>query len=257
MNKNVLRQVSIVIATIFTIVVNGIVEAIRLNGVTSAEVSNSVPTFFTPPGYVFGIWSIIYIGLIAYAVYQGMPAQRDNLRLKAAAPYYLVSALANGLWLVLFHFYMWVGTIVVMLILLGSLIMVYIQLREGSSGISNGERWFVRLPFSIYLGWVSVATIANVVIVLTTFKINLPPFEPIAWTIVLLAVGALLGLTISVLAGDAAFPLVFVWAFVGISTVNNGAINNVAVAASIILAIISIVAMLPINILGLRQSRGS
>lgn len=253
MNKDILRQILVVVATVFTITINGIVEALPLNGVTSAEVSASVQTLFTPPGYVFGIWTLIYIGLVAYAIYQALPAHRDNPRLKAIAPYYLVSAIANGLWLVLFHYYMWLGTVLVMLILLGSLIMVYIKLRARDDFITLGERWFVHVPFSIYLGWISVATIANIVIVLSVFGVSIAPFGPAEWTSALIIIGGLLGLTLSLLTGDSVLPLVFVWAFIGIGTIQTGIIINAMVVACILLISGAVLALLPFTPTFFRQ----
>ena len=82
MNKNTVRQVVNVLATLLTIVVNGLANGLPLNGQTTGEVSDGLKNYFTPAGYVFSIWGLIYLGLIAFAIYQVLPAQRDNPLLK-------------------------------------------------------------------------------------------------------------------------------------------------------------------------------
>jgi hypothetical protein len=115
-----------------------------------------------PAGYVFSIWGLIYLGLIAYAVYQALPAQAHNPDLRSIGYIFVLSSLANIGWILLWHYEVFPATVLVMSVLLVCLIGIYLRLDIGRKQVSNGMRWFVHLPFSIYLGWITVATIANV-----------------------------------------------------------------------------------------------
>src|SRR5690606_18257634 len=129
------------------------------------EISDRFPIRFVPEGYVFSIWGLIYLGLIVFALYQASPARRGNQLLDHIAPAYWLASLANSTWILLWHYEQFVLTILVMLVLLDSLIYIY---RNGAASKGDGLfRWCVQIPYSVYLGWVSVATIANASQVLT------------------------------------------------------------------------------------------
>ena len=101
MNKDIFRQVSVAAALIITIVVNILSNALPFNGLSAPEIADSFDVFFVPAGYVFSIWSIIYLGLIAYAVFQALPAQRENPRLRQTGWWFVLSCAANSIWLFL------------------------------------------------------------------------------------------------------------------------------------------------------------
>jgi hypothetical protein len=117
-----------------------------------------------------------------------------------------------------------------MFALLGSLIAIYLQLRTGQPVVTAGERWLVRLPFSIYLGWVSVATIANVATTLEYLKWDGAGIPPQVWAVIMLGIGLVLALAISLMRSDVAYVAVLIWAYVGIA-VKQSATPLVAYAA--------------------------
>jgi len=162
MNKDTTRQVIVVVATLATIVVNGLASSLPLNGVTTGEISDQFAVYFVPAGYVFSIWGVIYLGLLGYTVYQALPAQRENAKLRRIGYLYVGASLANTVWLFLWHYQLFALTVPVMLALLGLLIVVYLRLEIGQRSVTAAQRWLVNIPFSIYLGWITVATIANV-----------------------------------------------------------------------------------------------
>ena len=151
MKKDTVRQVLILLSVMATIFVNGLASSLPLNGKTTGEISDSFDVFFVPAGYVFSIWGLIYVGLIAYAVYQLLPAQADNPALRSIGPIFILSSLANIAWIFLWHYEIFSLTVVVMLILLACLIVIYLRLDIGRTQVSSGMRWFAHLPFSIYL----------------------------------------------------------------------------------------------------------
>jgi hypothetical protein len=215
--KGLFRQISVVVAVIVTITINALADILPINGLGTGEISDSFKVFFVPSGYVFSIWGLIYLGLIAFAVYQALPAQKQNARLDAISGWFLLSSLANCAWIFLWHYQLFVLTLLAMLTLLGSLIMIYVKLDIGKSVVSGGEKWWVRVPFSIYLGWVSVATVANVSDVLYFLGWTGGAIAPQEWAAILLAVATVLGVLMAFTRKDTAYLLVLVWAFIGIA----------------------------------------
>jgi hypothetical protein len=211
------RVILVILATAGVIGVNALANALPLNGLNTGEIADFFDIYFQPAGYVFSIWGLIYLGLIAYAIFQALPAQRHNPRLRRIAPWYLLSSAANAAWIFLWHYNYFPLTLLVMLVLLGSLIALYLSLRAGGPAVSAAEKWMVWLPFSIYLGWVSVATIANASAVFDYWGWQGQPLSPEVWTAIMLAAGALIGLLMVLREHEIAFPLVLVWAFSGIA----------------------------------------
>jgi benzodiazapine receptor len=217
MKRDIVRQAVNVLAVAVTLVVNGLANALPLNGKTTGSISDQFEVFFVPAGYVFSIWGLIYIALIAFAIYQALPAQRENPRLRRVGYWFALSCAANVVWLFLWHYEIFIGTILVMLVLLISLIVIYLILDIGRQRVSRAEKWCVNTPFSVYLGWISVATIANASDVLNFINWDGWGIPPEIWTIIMLAAGLALAAAMSFMRGDIAYGLVLVWAFVGIA----------------------------------------
>jgi len=223
MNRNIIRQIIVVLALIAVIVVNGLANALPLNGQGTGEISDRFQVYFVPAGYVFSIWGLIYIGLILFAIYQALPSQRENLRLAGIGYLFVLSCIANIAWLFLWHYERFVWTVVAMFSLLGLLIAIYLRLEIGRAVVPASEKWFVQIPFSIYLGWVSVATIANVTSTLDYVNWGGWGIPAQWWAVIMLAVGVILAFVMGLRHGDAAYMLVFVWAFAGIAVKQSGA----------------------------------
>jgi hypothetical protein len=222
MKKETVRVWINVIAVIATIGINGLANALPLNGVTTGEISDRFDVYFVPAGYVFSIWGVIYLGLIAFAIYQALPSQRDNPRLIRVGYLFALSCVANIAWLFLWHYELFPLTLIAMVALLGLLISIYTRLGIGCEEAPAAEQWLVRLPFSIYLGWVSVATIANVTSLLDYLGWNGWGISEVAWAVVMLVIGAGLTTVVSLSRRDVAYALVIVWAFVGIAVKHTG-----------------------------------
>ena len=246
MNKDIWRQILVVLCTAGVIIVNGLANALPFNGLTTGEVSDRFGALFVPAGYVFSIWGLIYLGLMAYSVYQALPSQRDNPRLKAVAYLYCLSCLANAVWLLLWHYLQFELTVVVMLLLLGLLIAIYLRLGVGKTTVPPAERLTTQLTFSIYLGWITVATIANISQVLWLRGWRGAPLLESTWTMIMMAAGALLAYLMCILRHDWAYILVLVWAFVGIAVKQTGSpqVANAAWAFAAALAVLAVAALL-------------
>jgi len=239
MKKITTNQLYTILVTVVTIIVNGLANALPLNGQGTGEISDRFDIYFVPAGYVFSIWGLIYLALIAFSIYQALPAQKENALLKKIYPAYWLASLANIVWLFLWHYNIFSLTLIAMLTILASLLYIYRQLSAASPGFKQNEKWLVKFPFSIYLGWISVATIANVTQVLFFFDWGGWGISPAIWAIIMLVVATLLGLLMLWHENDKAYVLVLVWAFIGIanSQADTAVVANTAWVTSALLFI--------------------
>ena len=196
--------------------VNALANIIPFNGKNTGAISDQFHVYFVPAGYVFAIWGLIYIGLIAFGIYQALPSQRDNPRLRSVDGFFALASLSNMLWLFLWHYEQFVATLAVMLVLLAALIAIYQRLGMGRTSVSAAENWLVRIPFSIYLGWITVATIANVTEVLDYLKWNGFGLAPETWMLIVLGAVFVIVTLMNLTRRDVAYTLVILWALIGI-----------------------------------------
>lgn len=205
------------LAFMFTITLNGLANGVPLGGQTTGELSDKYPSLFTPAGYVFSIWGLIYLTLSIFIVWQALPQQRRNPTLTAIRTPFLVSCAANGAWILAWHYDQMVLSLLLMITLLCSLVHIYRTLNIDQKRRSKTERWTLQLPFSIYLGWISVAIIAN----FSAFQIDQgwdnAIFSATIWTLIKIGLAATISTFVLLRFRDAAFMLVTVWACVGIA----------------------------------------
>ena len=224
---------------------NYLSNALPIGGRTPAEVSGMFPTLFTPAGYTFAIWGLIYLLLLGFAVYQiRFWGKVPPAFLQRIGWLFLLSCAANAAWLPAFHHLQLGLSLLLILILLGSLIGIYLRLDIGKSTPAPAEKWLVHLPFSVYLGWVSVATIANTAILLTHLGWDGQPGGPQFWTVLVIATAVGLGLAALLLRRDFGYALVIVWALSGIYSnriadlgTDDGLVETAAVAGMILLGL--------------------
>jgi len=217
LNRQVLFQAINIVAFIVTITVNMLAGSTTLlNGVTSGEVSDLYPTLITPAGFTFSIWGIIYMLLLVFIVYQALPKNRDQPFLRQIGLLFALSGACNVSWLFLWHYKLVTYSLVLMFALLATLIWTYLRLDIGRAAVSLKEMVLVHLPFSVYLGWISIATIANVSVALTAVGWDGGGIEPVTWAAVIICVALLLSLVMLVTRKDIAYSFVVVWALLGI-----------------------------------------
>jgi len=226
--KDILRQISVILTILFTIVINGLANALPINGQNTGEISDRFHVYFVPAGYVFSIWGLIYLGLIAFAIFQALPSQRENPRLRATGWWVALGGLANCTWIFLWHYEHFPLTLVAMLVLLGTLIVTYLGLIIGRTSVPVAEKWAVHLPFSIYLGWITVATVANVTDVLDFLKWDRFGIAPEIWMSIMLAAVLVIVALMNITRRDVAYTAVILWALAGIS------VKHASVAAVVI-----------------------
>lgn len=243
--SDLVRQTLVIVALLATIFVNYLANALPLNNRDTGSISDSFPVRFTPAGYVFAIWSVIYVGLIAYTIWQALPGQRDNARLRAIFWPFILSCMANVTWLFSWHYGYYLLSALLMLILLGALIILYARLYPSFPTVSQAERWTTHIPFRIYLGWITVATIANLTIVLYAQGWRGAPLDAPLWAAIMIVVATVVGLFFAIRLRDAAYTAVLVWAFIGIYIKQGDAPITAypALAMAVVLAIAALFAL--------------
>ncbi len=248
---NYLRWANIVVF-ITTLIVNGLSNTTLIGGKTTAEVSNSYPTLITPAGYVFAIWGIIYILLGVFLVYQALPSQKDKPFQKQVSVLFILTSVFNIVWLFFWQNELLPVSVAVIIAFLASLIAIYLRLNIGKSNVSLKEKLCVHVPFSVYLGWVTIATIANISVTLVSvgwdgFGISLQ-----TWAILVLAVALILDLAVIATRKDIAYSFVFIWALVGIG-VNQSANPSIVLTSEIAVVIIVVALVITIAFSRLRK----
>jgi translocator protein len=201
--------------TLAVIAVNTAANVIPIAGVTTGELSAQYPTGFTPAGWVFSIWSLIYAGLLALSVHALRARGAAAARLRRIEAPFIVSSLANMSWIFAWHFEFVAVSVGVMLVLLGSLVVMYARLREDRPASRTGW-WLVDAPVSLYLGWITSATLVNFAALF--FALQAWPFEldMHAWALVTVVLATALYAVAGTALRDPVYTGVFVWASLGI-----------------------------------------
>ena len=217
MSRDTIRQYANFFSVILALSVNVLASALPLNGQNTGEISDRFDVYFVPAGYVFAIWGVIYIGWIAFTIFQFQQSQKESLRLRRLGNLFALSNLANAAWLFCWHYNRFGPSVVVMLVLLGLLIASYLRLNVNRTSVTRLEFWSVDVLFSMYLGWITVATVANIADWLYLVEWNALGISAGAWAIIMLTVASLLGLAMALHRRDASYLFVLVWAFIGIA----------------------------------------
>ncbi|MCR6109876.1 tryptophan-rich sensory protein [Bacillus sp. A301a_S52] len=203
------------VTLIVVIIINALSNSLPFNDITTGELADRLNVLFTPAGYVFSIWSVIYALLAIWAVRQFISIKdADYAAYERISLAFFINGLLNGGWLVVFHYGYFMLSMVIMTALLINLIMIYYRI-DGAH--SNVTIW-MRLPFSIYMGWISVAFIVNIGVVFNSlgFEDGLWLSAEV-WTILGLIIALIIAGYLTTTLKDAVYPFVFTWAFIGIA----------------------------------------
>ena len=239
--KTILLQSLNVLAFAVTVIVNALASSLALNGVTTAEVSDLYFTLVTPAGYVFSIWGVIYVLLLIFAVFQALPSQKERTYQKEIGWLFALSSLLNIVWLFLWQFEYLSLSVALMFLLLATLIAIYLRLNIGKSEVPLREKLAVHVPFSVYLGWITIASIANVTVTLVSVGWDGFGISQETWAFLIVAIALLITLLVVGTRKDLAYGLVVIWAFLGIAVKQAG--NQNIVAATGISAVIVAIAL--------------
>lgn len=232
-----LRYILVIVSLLAVITTNALANILPLNGQTTGEISNRLPVLFTPAGYVFSIWSLIYLLLVFWVV--GLWRNRFNkdALYERRSLLFIISCVFNIAWIFLWHYEYFLLTVIVMISLLLTLIILYRTYPVQDNRLS------IRLPISIYLGWISVATIANISYALTVYEWSGWGLSDPLWAVIMMTIGAALALHIRFHHFDIAYPAVFIWAFIGIA-VRNGFEELLVMTAALFLSAVLLVGII-------------
>lgn len=214
-------SISTITAILFLlmIIVNALSVILPINGVTPGQVSDSYRNLFAPAGMTFSIWGLIYLLLAVYTLYQLGFFQIRNKKnnsdlIEKVGLYFSISSIANVAWIFAWHYQVIVLSMLLMIIILSCLIVISKEI--GEVRLSTKEKFFIRLPFSVYFGWITVATIANATILLVSLGWNGFGISEIVWTVITIVIGSIIGIVTMLKNKDIAYGLVVIWAYTGI-----------------------------------------
>ncbi len=221
MNRDRLRQLLVIASFLFALVINGAANIVPLNGQTTAEISDRFRVYVVPAGYAFSIWGLIYLGQLGFMFQTLRPSRLRDPLLRQLGLWPVAVALLNGLWIPLWHYEVFPATVVVMVALLASLVAIYRRAGFGhtarpGSRLGRSGRWLVQVPFSLYLGWIAVATVTNVVAVADWAGVPTPGITPLVGALILVAV-LVVAAAVLLHTADVAFGAVIVWAYAAIA----------------------------------------
>lgn len=222
MNSKLLATLNLfALAGVLTI--NTLAVMLPINGMSTGELSELYPSLFTPAGFTFSIWSVIYLLLIGFAIFQWKILSKPYFT--ELSLWFLVSSLANMSWILAWHYLFMYASVLIMLILLFSLTRIFLLLQSFTIN-SLTEKIFIKLTFIFYFSWICVATIANVSALLVSLSWDGGILSPILWTITMITIASALGIYISARFHEPTFLLVLIWALYGIYGKWNGTENN-------------------------------
>ncbi|MCZ8354765.1 MAG: tryptophan-rich sensory protein [Cyclobacteriaceae bacterium] len=196
-----------------TILVNALANILPINGLNTGEVSALYPSLFTPAGLTFSIWSVIYLLLLGFIVWHWL--KPDSFAILEISRLFWLTCILNVSWILAWHYLLTAISVTIMLLLLLTLTQLYLKIKKVAL-LSLAEKWLVKLPFTLYFAWISVATIANVSAYLVSVNWDGGFFTPLIWTILMMGIAVVLAAWISMRFREPGFALVVVWALFGI-----------------------------------------
>ncbi len=232
-NNQRIKQILVIIATFGVIFVNYLAGSGYINQQTPETISDKYPTLITPSGYAFAIWGLIYFGLAAFAVYQALP--KNTGRYINIRTVYILNCAANCVWIYLWHYEQILASLVAMFVLLGTLAFINVKLLNTESA---AEYWLARVPFGIYFGWITVATILNFTVALVYLNVKTSDFSISILASILIVAAALLGIIIRFKLVNVAYPLTIAWALTAIAVKQSGQTMIVVFAAFCVITLL-------------------
>lgn len=230
-----LQQLLVIAATIAMIIFNWLAATGILGGIDTGAISDKYDTHITPAGYAFAIWSVIYLGCVAFSIYQALPSQAERFR--GLRRIYIISCVANCAWLYVWSQELVVVCVGIILVLLISLGIINVKLRTTET---LGEYWLAKVPFGIYFGWVTAATILNASIALVSLGVKLPDSTSNIIGAVLMLIAAALGAIVRWKLVNYFYPLAIAWALTAIAVKQSG--QTIVVAACAVGVIVCLLA---------------
>lgn len=247
-NPAIMRQILTLIAIFAAFGMNIWANIDPPNGSTIGAISKNIfgNVLITPASYAFAIWGLIYLGLLSFAIYQILPGQQNNLLLDQIGYKLAFASISQITWVICFLYRQYAASFLAMLCILLPLIAAYLSL-PFKTRISRWERWLIRTPISIYLAWISVATIVNGATVLSYWQWGGWGISPQGWTIIMLLLASLITHFVAIPRLDFSYGGVFVWAAIAIAIENSGTILIAGTAMGLSIALIILLTWFSLN----------
>lgn len=210
-----------ILGLIFVIVVNALANILPINGLNTGQISGFYPNYFVPAGFTFGIWGIIYVLLIGFVITSLAVAfgkHQDhlvNLLQKISLPFQ-ITCLLNAGWILAWHYLQLGFSLVIMIALLVFLAKIFLRINNHGKPASKAFAFWMYQPFFVYLGWISVATIANFTALFVGIGWQGGVISPIVWSIIMICIAFILGCYFVFRYSTYAYAFVLAWAFFGI-----------------------------------------
>ncbi len=248
MNSKLLATLNL-LALSGVLIINTLAIMLPINGMNTGELAELYPSLFTPAGFTFSIWSIIYLLLIGFVIVQWTVLTKPYFT--ELSLWFLLSSIANVSWILTWHYLFIYASVLIMLILLFSLTKIFLVL-QSTVLTSLTEKIFIKLSFIFYFSWICVATIANASALLVSLSWDGGFLSPISWTIIMIGIAGVLGIYISGRYREPAFLIVLIWAFYGIYSKWNGTENN-SIAITALVELLLLVALFFVFRFGLKK----
>lgn len=227
-------QIANILALIGTLIINYLSNTGIFNGNTMATVSARYQNYFTPAGYAFAIWGLIYIGLLAFVIYQGRSLFKKTANewpVLEIGWWFVISCVANSLW-VFAWLYDYTGlSVIIMIVLLISLIKIIINTRMELDDLPLKKIAFVWWPFCLYSGWITVALVADMAAWLTKIHWNGFGISGVVWAIIMIIIAGVINLIVTWKRNMREYALVGAWALVAIAVANWNSKQSIFIAA--------------------------
>lgn len=211
------NSIALAIATLFSfafmITLNALANILPINGYNTGQLSDMYPNLFVPAGITFAIWGLIYSQLLIFTLYLTYNLIKNKETTSKKVILYSLSCLANALWIVAWHYRLVFLSLIIMLALLALLIKLYHLPRPSNTKGKVMESSAI----SVYIGWISVATIANTTALLVNLGWKGAPFSEVTWTVIMVIVASILSSLFIIKEKDVIYPLVTIWALYGIT----------------------------------------
>lgn len=260
-NTSILRVLNW-LGLIVAAVVYLLADALPINGKTTLEVSNAYPNLFSPARFTFGIWGVIYILLALFCLYQvGLFVPRGPktyLIIKRIGLYFFFASLFNVAWVILWHYQLIAASLIAMILQLVMLLAAYARIDNRT--VTAREKWLIRVPFSVYLSWVSVAVIANFAAYLSYARMGGFGINDTVWTVILIVAAAIIAIYVLFKKQDIVFASVFIWAFIGILVRHIATFHSrygiimIAAIIAIVILVIGCIRVFAMNLLRKRKT---
>ena len=211
-------KILLTVTYLVMVATNYLANALPLNGRETGEISDIYDNLFTPAGITFSIWGLIYTLLAIHILYQWgafhEAGRQNGALLRRVGILFSISSLANMAWVFAWHYDQILLSTVLIITILVLLAAIVVTLRDAS--LTTREQWLVRVPFSVYFGWITVATVANITVWLVSLGWDGFGLDSQTWAVIIVAVAAAIGTLTLVRNRDIAYGLVLLWAFTGI-----------------------------------------